>query len=312
MRLIVKSGGAEAYPEWKEIFARIAPEIEVLDWYHPPADLAGIGYAMVWEPDPGRLAALPDLKLIVSSAAGVDHILADPRLPAHVPITRMILDATAIEMGEYVLMAALMLIRDMKRLFAAQARCEWDNFPAPRRSTSTRVGIMGLGKLGAHAADLLSRAGFPVAGWSRRPADLPGIDRYAGSDQFDAFLAATDILVCLLPATEATRGILDADTFARLPRGASIINAARGAHMVVPDLLAALDSGHLHQAVLDAFEPEPLPPDSPLWTHPGVIVTPHMASIPDRLDRAIHTAAVIRFAERGEPVPNLYDRGAGY
>ncbi len=312
MRLIVKSGGPGAHVEWEDLFAQVAPGIEVLDWYNPPADPGGIEYAMVWDPDPGRLAALPDLKLIISSGAGIDHILADPQLPAHLPIARMVLEVTSIEMSEFVLMSALMLVRDMKRATVSQARRHWDTFPAPRRSTTTRVGIMGLGSLGAHAAGMLMRVGFPVSGWSRRPADLPGVTCYAGPEQLDAFLAGTDILVCLLPATEATRGILDADTFARLPRGASVINAARGAHVVVPDLLAALDSGQLNQAVLDVFEPEPLAADSPLWTHPGVIVTPHIASTPGRRDRAMHAADLIRKQRQGEPLPNLYDRAAGY
>lgn len=312
MRLIVKSGGPQAYGEWKSLFAEISPGIEVLDWFDPPADLRGIKYALVWAPDPGRLAALPDLELIISSGVGVDHILADPRLPAHLPIARLRVDITAVEMREYVLMSVLMLVRDMKRAAVNQARRRWEDFFAPCRSATTRVGIMGLGNLGADTADLLRRVGFPVSGWSRRRADLPGVQCYAGEQEFDAFLAGTDILVCLLPATEATRGILNAGTFARLPRGACLVNVARGSHMVQADLLAALDSGQIRQAVLDVFEPEPLAADSPLWTHPGVIVTPHIASTPDRRDRAVRAAELVGIHSRGEPLPDLYDREAGY
>lgn len=312
MRLIVKSGGPQAYEEWRSLFAQLSPEVEVLDWFNPPADLRGIEYALVWAPEAGRLAGLPDLKLIVSSGAGVDHILADPQLPGHLPIVRMLLDVTAVEMGEYVLMSALMLVRDMKRMVANQAKGHWEEFFPPLRSTTTRVGIMGLGSLGAAAADLLARAGFMVSGWSRRRAELPGVRCHAGEQEFDAFLAETDILVCLLPATEATRGILDARTFGRLPRGACLINAARGSHLVQDDLLAALDSGQIRQAVLDVFEPEPLAGDSPLWSHPGVIVTPHIASTPNRRDRAARAAELIGMHSRGEPLPNLYDRAKGY
>ncbi|MGN6580892.1 MAG: 2-hydroxyacid dehydrogenase [Bordetella sp.] len=312
MRLIVKSGGPQAYEEWRSLFAEVSPGIDVLDWFDPPADLRGIEYALVWAPEAGRLAELPDLKLIVSSGAGVDHILADPQLPGHLPIARMMLDVTAVEMSEYVLMSALMLVRDMKRMIVNQANRHWEDFFPPLRSTATRVGIMGLGSLGAAAADLLRRTGFMVSGWSRRRADLPGVRCHAGEAEFDAFLAETDILVCLLPATEATRGILNARTFARLPRGACLVNAARGSHMVQADLLAALDSGQLRQAVLDVFEPEPLDADSPLWTHPGVIVTPHIASTPSRRDRAVRAAELIDLHRRGEPLPNLYDRATGY
>lgn len=312
MRLIVKSGGPQAYGEWQGLFAEIMPGLEVLDWFNPPADLRGIEYALVWEPEPGRLAALPDLKLIISSGVGVDHILADPQLPAHLPIARMMLDITAVEMREYVLMSVLMLVRDVKRVVLNQARRRWEDFFAPRRSATTRVGIMGLGNLGADTADLLARVGFPVSGWSRRRADLPGVRCYAGEQELDAFLAGTDILVCLLPATEATRGILDAATFARLPRGACLINVARGSHMVQADLLAALDSGQIRQAILDVFEPEPLAADSPLWMHPGVIITPHIASTPDRRDRVARAAELVGIHSRGEPLPNLYDRAKGY
>ncbi|WP_019937320.1 glyoxylate/hydroxypyruvate reductase A [Bordetella sp. FB-8] len=312
MRLIVKSGGPQAYEEWRSLFAEISPGIEVLDWFNPPADLSGIEYALVWAPDAGRLAELPDLKLIVSSGVGVDHILDDPQLPAHLPIARLLLDVTAIEMGEYVLMSVMMLVRDMKRMIINQANRHWEDFFPPRRSTTTRVGIMGLGSLGAVTADLLGRVGFRVSGWSRRRADLPGVRCHAGEQELDAFLAETDILVCLLPATDATRGVLNARTFAGLPRGACLVNAARGSHMVQADLLAALDSGQIRQAVLDVFEPEPLAADSPLWTHPGVIVTPHIASTPSRRDRAVRAAELVGMHHRGEPLPNLYDRARGY
>ncbi|MGE8689005.1 MAG: 2-hydroxyacid dehydrogenase [Achromobacter sp.] len=311
MRLIINSGGARAIDDWRSNFQAFAPELEVAGW-HEDVDPASVDYALVWEPDPGRLATFPNLKLIISAGAGVDHILADPQWPRHVPIARMITARTQTEMAEFVLTSALMLTRDIKRAVDNQARRHWEFFDAARIAAELRVGIMGLGHLGAASAQLLARVGFQVSGWSRGNSRLEGLPTYAGQAQFGAFLAATDILVCLLPATDSTRGILNAATLSRLPRGACLINAGRGSHMVEQDVLAALDSGQLSQAVLDVFEEEPLPPESALWSHPGIIVTPHCAAIPDRKERARHTAFLIGAHERGEALPNLYDTRRGY
>ncbi|WP_241118956.1 2-hydroxyacid dehydrogenase, partial [Achromobacter xylosoxidans] len=269
MRLIIRSGGESAMEEWREQFKRHAPDLEIVSWFDD-VDPASIDYALVWAPDPGRLATFPNLKLIISAGAGVDHIVSDPAWPRHLRIARMVTPRTETEMAEFVLTSALMLTRDLKRAIDQQARRHWELYDSLRVAADMRVGIMGLGHLGIAAARLLAKVGFPVSGWSRGATTLPdGLPSYAGPDQFPEFLSRTDLLVCLLPATEATRGILNRDTFAHLPRGASLINAGRGSHMVTQDLLDALDSGHLHQALLDVFDPEPLPPESPLWTHPN-------------------------------------------
>lgn len=312
MRLIIRSGSPRAIDEWREKFNIHAPALDVVDW-HDDIDPATVDYALVWAPDPGRLATFPNLKLIISAGAGVDHIVSDPAWPRHLRIARMVTPRTETEMAEYVLTSALMLTRDVKRAIDQQARRHWELYDSLRVAADIRVGIMGLGHLGIAAARLLSRVGFPVAGWSRGASTLPdGLPSYAGQAQFGEFLSRTDLLVCLLPATESTRGILNHTTFAQLPRGASLINAGRGAHMVTQDVLNALNSGHLHQAVLDVFDPEPLPPDSPLWTHPNIIITPHCAAIPDREERARHTAWLIEANERGEALPNIYDPARGY
>ncbi|SSW66478.1 2-hydroxyacid dehydrogenase [Achromobacter agilis] len=311
MRLIINSGGAQAIDDWRLHFQAFAPGLEVAGW-DESVDPASVDYALVWEPDPGRLATFPNLKLIISAGAGVDHILADPQWPRHVPIARMMTSRTQTEMAEFVLTSALMLTRDIKRAVDNQARRHWEFFDAVRIAADLRVGIMGLGLLGVSSAQLLSRVGFKVSGWSRGASRLEGLPTYAGQEQFGAFLAATDILVCLLPATDATRGILNAATLSQLPRGACLINAGRGAHMVARDVIAALDSGQLRQAVLDVFEEEPLAPESPLWSHPGIIVTPHCAAIPDRRERARHAAFLIAANERGEALPNIYDAQRGY
>ncbi|WP_407849629.1 2-hydroxyacid dehydrogenase [Bordetella petrii] len=310
--LVIKSGGPQGMAEWRRHFGELAPGLRVSGRDEPLAEPGSVGYALVWEPDPGWLASLPNLKLIISAGAGVDHILADPRLPAGVPIARLVTDETAGEMSEFVLAAALAITKEFRRFAVNQARRRWDTPEAPRMARDMRVGVMGLGYLGAATATLLARSGFPTAGWSRAPAQLPGVESYAGPQQLDIFLARTDILVCLLPGTEATRGILGAATFARLPRGAAVISVGRGSHMVASDLLAALDSGQLSQAVLDVFETEPLPAASPLWDHPGVTVTPHCAATPTRRERARYVADLIRRCEAGEALPNLYDPAKGY
>lgn len=311
MRLIINSGGPSAIDAWRAQFRAFAPELDVVGW-HEDIDPATVDYALVWAPDAGRLATFTNLKLIISAGAGVDHILADPQRPRHLSIARMVTARTRTEMAEFVLTSALMLTRDIKRAVDNQTRRHWELFDSLRVAADMRVGIMGLGHLGVAAAELLTRVGFPVTGWSRGASTLEGLPSYAGQDQFGEFLAGTDLLVCLLPATDATRGILNTATLSQLPRGASLINAGRGSHMVTQDVIDALDSGQLHQAILDVFEQEPLPEDSPLWTHPGIIITPHCAAIPDRKERARHTALLIAANERGEPLPNIYDPRRGY
>lgn len=312
VRIAIGSGGPAALPEWQAHFREFAPDVEVVSLDAAVAAPAGVRYALVWEPGPGRLAALPELQLIISAGAGVDGILADPQRPAGVPIARMITEETSDYMAEFVLMSALMLTRQARRMAINQAGRIWETLPEPRRMREVRVGIMGLGQLGTASAKLLAQTGFATSGWSRSRATLPGVQTYAGEAEFDTFLAATDILVCLLPATEATRGILGQRTFPRLPRGAGIINVGRGSHLDEAALLAALDCGQISGAVLDVFETEPLSADSPLWSHPGIIVTPHYASTPSRRDRARHAARLIAAHQRGEPLPHLYDEAKGY
>ena len=252
------------------------PELRIHHLDDPGVAAEEVRYVFVWRPTPGRLAALPNLRLILSSGAGVDGILADPHLPAHLPIVRMAGDETVQRMTEYVCMGALCLLRDMPRIIAGQRARHWDKFDPDRTARETRVGVMGLGNLGAAAARALAGLGFDVSGWSRTAKDIPGVRCFA---DLQALLAQTDILVCLLPDTPDTRGIVNARTLGTLPRGAKLLNAARGTHVVIPDLLAALDAGQVDSAMLDVFSPEPLPPDSPVWTHPRIIVTPHTASL---------------------------------
>ena len=312
MILLVNSGGEAAMPEWQAEFRAVAPHLDVRWWQDPAVDLDEVAYVFVWAPAPGWLARLRNLRLILSSGAGVDHITCDPDWPRHVGIVRMGGAETQQRMGEYVCLAALALLRDLPGVIAGQAARRWVEMPAGRTAAETRVGVMGLGNLGAHSAGMLRGLGFRVSGWSRTAKSVAGVECFAGAGERDAFLAGADILVCLLPDTAETRGAIRAETIALLPLGAGVVNAGRGGHVVLADLLAALDAGRLSGAVLDVFEAEPLPGDAAVWRHPRVIVTPHVASLASRRARAGYVAEAIGAFERGEVVGNLYDAGRGY
>ena len=317
--LLVKSGGEAAIDEWRSHFAHFAatesPEAAGLDvrWWNDasvaPEDVA---YALVWQPDAGRLAAVPNLRLILSTAAGADHITSDPTWPRHVPLIRAVTPEAAQRMGEYVSMASLALLRDLKRSVRQQAERRWNSFETERSATDTCVGILGLGTMGVRSAEMVRGLGFRTIGWSRSQKEIDGIECHAGNDALPGFLAQCDILVCLLPATPETDGILSAERLAMLPRGAALVHVGRGSHMKFDDLREALDSGHLSGAFVDVFETEPLPADHPAWTHEKIIVTSHNAAIASRRMRARFFAAQIAALERGETPVGVYDAVRGY
>jgi glyoxylate/hydroxypyruvate reductase A len=310
--LLVKSGGEAAMPDWRRHFADLAPAFDVRWWDDATVDPAAVRYALVWDPEPGRLGAYPNLAAIFGSGAGVDFIACDPDLPRHVPLVRMATPGAAQRMGEFVAWAVLSLMKEARRIAIAQAECRWDAFEPERTAPTTTVGIMGLGHMGAAAARMLQPMGFEVIGWSRTRKSLPGVRSFVGEEERDAFLHASDILVCLLPATPETQGILSEPLFDRLRDGTGLINVGRGSQQKIGDILAALDGGRLSGAVLDVFEQEPLPPDHPAWTHPKLLVTPHVASLPPRRERVDHVARLIAALERGEALPNTYDHERGY
>lgn len=310
--LLVKSGGIEAVTEWQASFGEFAPEVDVRWWNDPEVDPHAVEYVLVWQPETGRIASYPNLKAVISSAAGVDHILADTQLPPQLPIIRMVTDDTVQRMAEFTAMSSLMLLKDMPRMIAQQAQRVWKEFATPRTAVETRVGIMGLGALGLASARMHARLGFITAGWARSARAVEGIECYAGAEQLSAFLARTHILICLLPDTDDTREIINADLLWQLPVGAAIINVGRGTHVQTEDLLTALETKQISSALLDVFAVEPLPADSPLWNHPRVIVTPHGAATPSRRERARQAATVIRAIEAGTVPPHGYDRDRGY
>lgn len=308
----MKSGGEAALPEWQRHFAAACAPVEVRWWDDPAVDPAAVRYVLAWDPEPGRLHKLPNLQVIFGSGAGVDFITRDPDLPRHIPLVRMATPGAAQRMGEYVTWAVLSLLKDARRMAIAQAAARWDYFEAEPTAPDTTVGIMGLGHMGGTVARMLRAIGFPVIGWSRTRKEIAGVTSFVGAAERDAFLASCRILVCLLPATPETRHILSKPLFDRLPDGAALVNVGRGSEQKLDDILAALDAGKLSAAVLDVFEQEPLPDGHPAWSHPRVTITPHVASLPPRSERAAHVADLIARFERGETLPNTYDHARGY
>jgi glyoxylate/hydroxypyruvate reductase A len=306
--------------------AFVAPEEDPRDWlpglraalpaarFHLWPDVpdpAAIEVLLVAKPPAGALARFPNLRLIQSLWMGVDGLLADPALPRGVPLARLVDPGMLAAMGETVLARVLDWHRDLYRYRAQQRARLWRQFPQ-RLASDRTVGLLGLGELGRHVAQRLLPPGFRVCGWSRRPKRIDGVECFAGAEGLDALLARSGALVCLLPLTPGTRGILNARTLALLPRGACLINVARGAHLVEADLVAALDAGHLSHAFLDVFETEPLPETHPFWSHPGVSLTPHVAALTEPRTALPVVIRNLERAQRGEPPEAPVDPAAGY
>lgn len=285
-----------------------APELELVVWPDPAFREAEV--AMCWNAPGGVYAQMPRLRLVHSIAAGVDNVVAGQELRG-LPVCRVVDPKLAEGMVQYVLWSVLYFHRRLDLAQANQRARIWQR-PPLQPASDCRVGLMGLGQLGTPIARALLGLGYAVNGWSRSAHALDGLTLYQGAEALPAFLAATDVLVCVLPLTASTRGILNRDTFAGLPRGAAVVNCGRGEHLVVPDLLAALDSGQLRGVVLDVFAHEPLPADDPLWAAPGVVVTPHMATMASSTVVAQQVAQNVRRLVAGEPLVNQVDPSRGY
>src|SRR5262245_6335057 len=300
---------------WDERFRALARGRDIRAWPDRVGNRAEVAYACAWKAPHGVLAEFPSLQVIFSLGAGVDHLMGDPRLP-DVPVVRIVDPDLTRRMTEYVVLHVLLRHRRMKLYERQQRELVWHDHHQPPAGDVT-VGIMGLGVLGQDAAAMLCRLGFSVAGWSRTHKPVAGIETFHGAAGLEAFLARTEILVCLLPLTPATTGILDLTLLRGLKRdgalgGAYLINAGRGGLQVDADILAALDEGAIVGASLDVFPTEPLPRESPLWAHPDITITPHNAaeSDPHALTRYV-LEQIARF-ERGEPLDNVIDRARGY
>ncbi|NMD08508.1 MAG: glyoxylate/hydroxypyruvate reductase A [Phyllobacteriaceae bacterium] len=300
---------------WAAEMRKAMPDMDVRLWPEM-GDPAAVDYVAAWLPPPNVLRSLTRLKVIFSLGAGVDAILKDPTLPVGIPIVRVNDPDLTMRMSEYIVLHVLLHHRQQRRLDANQRSKVWDSFPT-HAASALRVGIMGLGVLGQDAARKLAMMGFKVAGWSRSPKSIEGVQCFAGAGGLDTFLARTDILVSLLPATADTDGILNRSLFSRLSRkgpfGAPIlINAGRGRQQVEDDIVAALDSGALHAATLDVFNTEPLPADHPLWSHPKVTLTPHAAADSEPSVICGYVARQISEFEATGVLHNLVDRQRGY
>ena len=298
--------------EWRQALGAAMPEAEWLDLAGARAQADQVRAAVVANPPPGSLQGLPSLCLIQSLWAGVDRLLADASLPANVPIARMVDPAMNAAMAETAVWAVLALQRDFFTYAQQQRRTEWRQH-AQRRADEWPVLVLGQGEMGRTAARRLVAMGFPVTGWSRHEgAAEPGTRRVHGEAALAPALAAARVLVNLLPLTPQTENLLDARRFAQLPRGAGLVNLARGRHVVDADLLAALDSGQLSHAVLDVFRGEPLASDHPFWHHERVTVLPHVAAQTDARSAAAVAVANLRALRDGAPLRHAVDRARGY
>jgi glyoxylate/hydroxypyruvate reductase A len=295
--------------EWGRIFAARAPHLPFRLW-PDVGDPAEVRYLAAWVPPENIATTFPNLELVFSIGAGVDQFDFS-QLPHHIPLIRMLEPGIAEGMIEYVTMAVLALHRDLVHFVAQQREQIWREIQATQ-AAKRRVGVMGLGLLGQAVLERLKIFGFPLAGWNRSPRSIEDVSCYAGEQDLGDFLARTDILVCLLPLTDETRGILNAGLFEALPRGAQLVNAGRGGHLVEADLIDVLERGLLSAAVLDVAEQEPLPPGHPFWNHPRILLTPHIASMTTPETAVEFVLETIGRHSRGEALPGRVDRERGY
>jgi len=295
---------------WQEALKKAAPEIPVYSYLeeHPKDEIT---MALVWKHPKGELMNYPNLELIACSGAGVDFIFTDENRPKELPITRVVDVMLAKDMSEHVIAAILSYLKNLGHYRVDQIRKIWEPMEY-RRIGDLKVGILGLGALGTVLAEDLVRFGFRTQGWSNSKKDFPGIQTFSGASQLTDFLETTEILVCLLPLTEDTSGILNAKLFTRLPKGAYIINVARGGHVVDADLIQYIDSGHLAGACLDVFHNEPLAKNHPFWEHDKIHMTPHCASVSDTDSVVPQIVENFRCLQNRQSLINLVSPEKGY
>jgi glyoxylate/hydroxypyruvate reductase len=296
--------------DWRTALDARIPDLDFRVW-PDIGDPAEIGFALTWKAPAGAFDGMVNLKAICSLGQGVDHIFADPNLPEGPHILRIVDTWMGRAMAEWVLLQVLRFHRQGMEYEQFQREGRWVKLPPPETSTR-RIGILGLGALGAEAATTIAALGFDVAGWSRTRKRIEGVKSFAGAEELDAFLARTDILCCLLPLTPETTDIIDAGMLGKLPAGAFVVNSGRGAQLVEEDLIAALDSGHIAGAALDVFRTEPLPEGHPFWTHAKVQVWPHVSAQTNAESGADQVAENIRRVFAGEAPFNTVSRDRKY
>jgi len=295
--------------QWAEVFRRRAPELDFRLW-PDVGDPAQVRFLAAWEPPPDIATRFPNLELLFSSGAGVDQF-DFAALPTDLPVVRMVEPGIIRGMVEYVSHAVLGLHRDMACYRRQQQEALWKPLPV-KPAAERRVGVLGLGSLGQAVLSSLVGFGFDCAGWSRSRHAVDGVRCFAGDEELPTFLLRTDILVCLLPLTDSTRGFLNAALFSQLPAGAGLVQVGRGPQLVAADLLDALDAGRIGDVVLDVTEPEPLPAHHPFWRHPRIALTPHIASMTQPTSAAEVVLDNLRRHAAGEPLLGLVDRTRGY
>jgi glyoxylate/hydroxypyruvate reductase len=303
---------------WRDALVPVLPEVNFTNDFHVWPDCKDTQYdpedvdiALVWRPKPGDLKHFPNLKAVINLGAGVDTILADVTYPKGVPLVRLIDPALTRHMSEFIVHRVLHFHRKFHVYDQMQRDHDWREL-IQEDTLQKRVGIMGLGTLGTDAVRHLAPFGFQIAGWSRTEKRINGVQSFFGLDNLKEFLARTDILICLLPLTPETHGILNAETLSQLPKGAYVINSGRGLQIDQENLLVELDNGHIAGAALDVFCTEPIPKNSPIWDHPKIIVTPHIASLSSAQSAAQNIAENIRRIRRGETPNDLVDFNTGY
>ncbi|PCI41404.1 MAG: glyoxylate/hydroxypyruvate reductase A [Rhodospirillaceae bacterium] len=300
------------FDPWVKPLHRYCPDADLFVWGKDEIDAADVDYVLVWKPPAGVLQNFPNAKAIFNLGAGVDALLHDPDLPKDIPIVRLVDPRLSSSMAEFIVYWVLHFHRGMHTYAQQQRAGEWTPH-GQGHTEKRRVGILGLGELGQDAAHALLMLGFEnIAGWSRSRKELPGIESFAGPAELDDFLARTEILVCLLPGTKETNGLLNAKTLAKLPKGAFVINSGRGSLIVEDDLIEALNTGQIAAAALDVFQTEPLPDDHAFWSMDNVFVTPHIASLTDSESATQIIAEGIEAIEDGDLPENVVDLKKGY
>ena len=308
LKILVQSTGLDIVPG---IIAELNEHRP--DWlYFPWPSDEPCDYLIGWKPPAELFARQPALKAVINYGAGVDAILAMHAVPAHMPIIRLEDAGMAQQMAEYAIYGVIHHQRHMQIYHTQQRAVHWEQHEDRSNVRRPTVGVMGLGEMGGTVALRLAGFGYSVRGWSRSKQEIDNVLTFAGRDALPIFLSGCDVLVSMLPLTDSTKGILNALSIAQLPRGAFLVNAGRGGHLVDADVVAALESGQLGGALLDVFHEEPLPNDHPYWTHPNVIVTPHIAATTPIKDACAQIVAKISAMERGEVVSGIVDPNVGY
>ena len=294
---------------WAELLAQKMPELRFRIW-PDVGNPREVRFLAAWQPPDDLVSRFPNLEVLFSTGAGTDQFDFST-IPAALPVVRMVESGITHGMVEYVTLAVLSIHRDWRTYLDQQREGCWKTHRV-HPASSRRVGVLGLGTLGRAVLERLRAFGFACAGWSRSPQKIYGVECYDGPEGLQDFLARTDILICLLPLTDGTRGILCQRLFDQLPRGAHLINVGRGGHLVQDALLQALDTGQIASAVLDVCEPEPLPSEHPFWTHPKVVLTPHVASMTQPETAVDAVVDNLRRYRQGLPMVGLVDRALGY